>query len=223
MRRFTAFLNPYPGIRTSNISDRRNLSGRKHFPACRSWQVFVILVTFMSLASNSAACGIRFNDCLFTEPVVMGLPTWIPPGYPGILAILLHNPEWAPKSFQPIYFVEFGNNAFRNSAPIPQDYPRLLAAANGRTLYVSILPMPFSTTAERRRLRNELVLAYNPEWQTEDNVIPQGELAAQLSDLEKKYREQTAQVSFLLANIGQVSQPPRHRIGFMPDTETIAA
>jgi hypothetical protein len=86
--------------------------------------------------------------------------------------------------------------------------------------------MPFSTTAQRRELRNELVWAYNPECQADGNLLPQGELATKLGDLEKKHREQTAEVMLLLTNINQSFQPPpetpRHRIGFMPHTDAIA-
>ena len=128
------------------------------------------------------------------------------------------------RRFNPLYFGEFGNNA-----PLPAlglDYPRLVAAAKARTLLVAVLPMPFSTTAQRRELRNELVSAYNPECQSDGNLLPQGELASKLGDLEKKHQEQTAQVMLLLTNINQSFQPPpetpRRRIGFMPHTDLAA-
>jgi hypothetical protein len=129
---------------------------------------------------------------MFTEPVAIS--TWTPPRYAGILAILVHDREWAPKAFQPIYFDEFGNNAPLSS--LIGDYSRLAAAARGRNLFVSVLPMPFSTTAERRSLREELISAYNPACQ-----------------------------SIIVAGLGQQTvgmQPdaPRRRIGFMPDTRT---
>jgi hypothetical protein len=131
---------------------------------------------------------------MFSEPVSIG--RWTPPRYAGILAILVHDPEWAPKAFQPIYFGEFGNNAPLSSTV--GDYARLIAAAHGRSLFVAVLALPFSTTAERRRLREELISAYNPACQ-----------------------------SIILAGLGQQTvgtQPdtPRRRIGFMPDTKTAA-
>lgn len=115
----------------------------------------------MSLASHSAP-GIRFNDCMFSEPVPIG--TWTPPRYAGILAILVHDAEWAPKSFRALYFGEFGNNA--PLAAMVRDYAPFMTAANGRALYVSVLPMPFSTTGERRSLSQELISAYNPACQS---------------------------------------------------------
>jgi hypothetical protein len=173
----------------------------------------------MSIVPNPASPGIRFNDCIFTEPIAFA--GWTPPRYAGLFAVLMNDPNWAPKALQPLLFGELGNNE-----PLPAltlDYPRLLAAANGRTLLVAVLPMPFSTTAQRRQLRAELVGAYNPECQSDGTLLPQGELATQLRDLEKNHQEQTAQVMLLLANINQSFQPlpetPRRRIGFMPDTQ----
>jgi hypothetical protein len=63
-------------------------------------------------------------------------------------------------------------------------------------LYVSVLPMPFSTLAERRNLREELIAAYNPPCQS---VVLSG------------LGQQTAQGP---------DDAPRRRIGFMPDTRT---
>jgi len=177
------------------------------------------------MSANSAFPGIRFNDCFFSEPV--SIAVWTPPKYAGLFAVLVSDPNWAPKAFQPVYFGEFGNNIPLQLQALLPDYACLVVAAKGRALFVSVLPMPFSTTAQRRDLCNELVSAYNPECQTDRTPLPQGELATRLSDLERRYREQTAEVSLLLANIGQSFQPPaetpRRRIGFMPQTESTAA
>jgi hypothetical protein len=112
----------------------------------------------------------------------------------------VNDPNWAPKALQPLYFGEFGNNAPHPALAL--DLPRLVAAAKGRALLVAVLPLPFSTTAQRRELRNELVSAYNPECQIDGTML----------------RE--------LANINQSFQPPpetpRRRIGFMPNTEPAA-
>jgi hypothetical protein len=56
--------------------------------------------------------------------------------------------------------------------------------------------MPFSTTAERRSLREELISAYNPACQS---IIVAG-LGRQ--------------------TVGMQPDAPRRRIGFMPDTRT---
>jgi hypothetical protein len=145
----------------------------------------------MSMVPNPTL-GIRFNDCMFSEPVPAA--QWTQPRYAGLFAVLVNDPDWAPKAFRPLHFGEFGNNSCL--AALPLDYALLMATAQGRNLYVAVLPMPFSTTAQRRELRNELVWAYNPECQT-------GETAP--------------------ANINQSFQPlpemQRRRIGFMPQTE----
>jgi hypothetical protein len=97
------------------------------------------------------ASGIRFNDCSFSEPT--RLTDWTPPRFPGILAILAADANWSPRPFQPLDFVEFGNNA---------DFTTFLRAANRNMLFVAVLPMSYSTTAQRCAVRGELIRAYNP-------------------------------------------------------------
>lgn len=172
--------------------------------------------------SNSGYFGIRFNDCLFSEPVC--LAAWTQPRFAGLIVILVNDPNWAPRPFQPLYFGEFGNNA--PLPPLLRDYARLTALAKGRTSYVSVLPMPFSTAAQRWQMHNQLVSAYNPEGQTDGATLPHGELATRLSDLEKQHHDQAAQVMSLLATLNPSFQPrpeaPRRRIGFLPQAEPAA-
>src|ERR1700722_19905116 len=132
----------------------------------------------MSMEPPLAASGIRFNDYFFSEPV--DLATWTPPRCPGLFSILVNDPNWAPKAFQPLYFGEFGNNS--PASAVLQDCSPVVAAAHGKTLYVSVLPMPFSTTQQRWALRSELVWAYNPACQP----------ALKLAELDKKHQEQAA-------------------------------
>src|SRR5262249_4527354 len=115
--------------------------------------------------------GIRFNDCLFTEPT--RLAGWKSPKYAGLFVILAKDTNWAPKPYQPLYFGEFGNNP--PEALLPGDPVRLTRCENGTPLYISVLPMPFSTSVQRWALRNELLLAYNTAWQAKEvraGVLP---------------------------------------------------
>src|SRR5438477_4080586 len=109
------------------------------------------------------AGGIRFNDSVFSEPVQ--LAGWTPPKFAGLYGILVEDPNWAPKRFEALYFGEFGNNA--SAVSIFKDYSRFVAAAHGRTLLVTVFPMPYSTSAQRWTLRDELIGAYNPTCQRE--------------------------------------------------------
>ena len=142
------------------------------------------------------ASGIRFNDCSFTEPTP--LANWTPPRGPGLIVILAVDPNWAPKPYEPLYFGEFGNNAVH-------DYAWLRAVAQGKLLFVSVLPMPFSTTAQRWTLRNELVHAYNPVCRFDGNTNPPGDLRRKLDEA--------------------AFEPirPRRPIGFMPPAEPAPA
>jgi hypothetical protein len=172
-----------------------------------------VLTSDVSGEPPLATSGIRFNDYFFSEPV--SLAAWRPPKCAGLLSILIDDPNWAPRGFQPIYFGEFGNNT-----PAPamlQAHTLVAASARGEALFVSILPMLFSTTQQRLALRRELILAYHPVCQT-DVDAQAGDLELKLAELEKKHQEQTAQMIQLMANAGtQLEAPPvrRRRIGFV--------
>jgi hypothetical protein len=154
------------------------------------------------MAAHAATQGIRFNDCFFSEPAPFA--GWVRPKCAGLYGVLVSDPNWAPRPFQPLYFGEFGNNA-----PTPEgrgNYDALLSAANGRALLVCVYPMPFSTSAQRWALRNELVWAYNP--------------MCQVTAAEPAIQEQPPG-SFHWASEPS-KEPVRRRIGFMPQCEPAA-
>jgi hypothetical protein len=148
-----------------------------------------------------SASGIRLDDCLFTEPV--DLSGWRPPQYAGLFAVFVHDASWAPKPLQPLCFGEFGNNAPRTA--LLGNYSELAGAANGRKLMIAVYPMPYSTTAQRRAVRDELIWAYNPACQSEGHRLSPGAIAFKLHETEPSSAE--------------TEREPRRRIGFMPDCE----
>jgi len=162
------------------------------------------------MLSNLMPPGVRFNDCLFSEPAP--LPTWRQPGCAGIIAVLARNPQWSPKPLQPLYFGEFGNDAV----------PRTSWPANaGRDLLVSVLPMPYSTTAQRRALCDELIAAHNPAWQANGTMVSAPALARKVDELQARQLEQSQQILALLTHLGKLFEPaqggPRKPIGFLPE------
>ena len=102
--------------------------------------------------------GIRFNDCFFGEPVPF--LNWTPPGCASLYAILATDPNWAPRPFQPLYFGEFGNKT--SLTAVQREVANLVPAPRRETLFIAVLPLPFSTTGQRLIVRNELIWAYNP-------------------------------------------------------------
>src|SRR6266480_1403609 len=157
--------------------------------------------------------GIRLNDCLFSEPT--RLADWKVPKYAGLFVILVKDANWAPKPYQPLYFGELGNN----TPHAPVNHALLPSGASDGTLLISVLPMPFSTTAQRWALRNELMWAYNPPWQIGEVRPASTGLANQLGRADKKpYPEETVQILLLLTGVNLEPQPeqPRRRIGFLP-------
>jgi hypothetical protein len=166
------------------------------------------------MESRLAATGIRFNDYFFSEPI--NLAAWTPPKCAGLFIILMNDPNWAPKAFQPLYFGEFGNNA--PISAVLQDCGRMVAAVPGKTMYVTVLEMPFSTTRQRLGLRDELIRAYNPPFQGDANSQQPHDLAVKLAELEKQHMEQMAQMMQLRASMNVNPDPastPRRRIGFV--------
>ena len=102
----------------------------------------------------SIPAGIRFNDCVFSEPVRAS--EWVPPACGGIVALIAHDPHWSPRPYRPLYFGEFGNGAGR-------------VVGTGEFL-VSVFPMPYSTSAQRRAVCDDLVSGYNPIWQNRSAI-----------------------------------------------------
>ncbi len=148
-----------------------------------------------------SASGIRLNDCLFTEPV--DLAGWRPPQYAGLFAVFVNYASWAPKPLQPLCFGEFGNNAPRTA--LLGNHSELAGAANGRKLVIAVCPMPYSTTVQRRAVRDELIWAYNPVCQVEGHGLSPGVFAF------KPYET--------VPSPAEPPREPRRRIGFMPDRE----
>src|SRR6266567_6521801 len=136
--------------------------------------------------------GIRFNDYVFTEP--QRVSDWLRPHYAGVVAILERDPNWAPKAFRPLCFEEFGNTP---QIRLPVNF-RSMAEPSVAHLFVAVLPLPFSGTAQRCSVRDQLVAAYNPAWQSNITLADPSELARKLDELEKKHDEQTTQVRLLL-------------------------
>ena len=143
------------------------------------------------MVSYCLAPGIRFNDCLFSEPV--SLEGWTPPQFAGLFVVLAADPNWAPKAFQPLYFGEFGNATPAHA--FFQDCVAVVSSAPRRSLFVALLPMPFSTTSQRWAVCQELLRGYHPTQQSDAST------SAPPAALEHKV-------------------PGRRRIGFLPLTET---
>jgi hypothetical protein len=163
------------------------------------------------------SAGVRFNDCLFTEPVQIA--AWRPPGCAGIVTVLVRNPQWGPKPFQPLYIAEFGNDAASGSI--------LPASVRREDLLISVLPMPYSTAAQRRALCHELIAAYNPACQATGKAVSAFELARKVDQLEARQQEQSDRILSLLAHIGKMFEPapvagPRNPIGFVTQLASVA-
>jgi hypothetical protein len=157
--------------------------------------------------------GIRFNDCVFTEPT--RLAAWTPARCASLFVILANDIRWAPKPFRPLYFGEFGNGEHQTLTPngwLPSPF-----AVDG--LFVATLTLPFSTAAERYALRNEFIESYSPIFQVEAARTSTRELAQKLDAIEARQREQNAHIMALLTQLNRIFEPQplpaRRPIGFV--------
>jgi hypothetical protein len=134
----------------------------------------------------------------------------------GLFVILAIDVHWSPKPFQPLYFGEFGNNEQQTLTRL-NSLQRPASRLDG-PLFVATLPLPFSTTAQRCALRNELVQAYNPISQAEGGRTSTRELARKLDAIEVQQHEQNTQIIALLHQLTRIFEPQavrlRRPIGF---------
>jgi hypothetical protein len=114
-----------------------------------------------------------------------------------------------------MYIGEFGNNGqhgltLNGWMPSPHGID---------SLFVSTLALPFSTSAQRCALRNELIEAYNPISQAEGARTSSRELARKLDAIEVRQHEQNTQIIALLHQLNRIFEPQpvpaRRPIGFV--------
>src|SRR5579859_3046530 len=126
------------------------------FP-CSCWRGTLHYEKLQVTMSYPLAPGIRFNDCVFSEPLAFASGNL--PRCAGLFVILAEDYNWAPKPFDPVWFGEFGNNA--PAAALLDEAHRSVQAGPGKKLYLAVFALPFSTTAQRWALLAELTRAYN--------------------------------------------------------------
>ena len=164
--------------------------------------------------------GIRFVDYVFGEPLPFSICS-VPPHMTGIYVVLVPDPTWRPRQFQPIFFGVFdGHRQCQLSAV---EYTACLRIAAGKGLYVATYNLPpLCGPAESDRIRRELIQVYSPICNRESIDSHSAELALKLDALEKKNQEQETLMKVLLAAVGHLVQPPqeikKRTVGFQPES-----
>jgi len=162
--------------------------------------------------------GIRFADYVFGEPVPLS-SCWIPVQLMGIYAVLVPDPTWGPRQFQPVFFGVFnGQRPYQLST---EEYSCCLRVAAGKALYIATYNLPVYDPSESRRIQRELIRAYSPLCNRDEAAdSPSADLAHKLDALEKKNQEHEMLLKVILAAIGHLVQPPqevkRRAVGFQP-------
>jgi hypothetical protein len=169
---------------------------------------------------SSFATGIRFADYVFGEPVPFGIYS-APPHMTGLYAVLVPDPTWRPRQFQPIFFGVFDGR--RECQLSTAEHTACLRIAAGKGLYIAMynLPPVYGLT-ESDRMRRELIQVYSPICNRESMDAHSSELAFKLDALEKKNQEHEMLMKVLLAAVGHLVQPPqeikRRTVGFQPES-----
>ena len=204
--------NPGPAIRGVHIGQTCNGEGPElATPLAR-------MVAVVDRYTSRLIAGIRFADYVFAEPVPLG-PCWISLQMTGIYAILVPDPSWGPRQFQPIFF-----GVCNGQRPCPlsvDEYNACVRAASGKVLYIAMYNLPpLHDPSESNRIQWELIQVYSPLCNRDSGDSHSGELAHKLEALEKKNQEHEVLLKVLLAAVGHPAQPPqeikRRAVGFQP-------
>jgi hypothetical protein len=143
----------------------------------------------------------------------------------GIYAVLVPDPTWGPRQFQPLFFGVFSSQHPRQLST--EEYTACLRVAAGKCLYIATYNMPpVYDPSESHRIQRELVHVYNPlcNRDRDSGDAHSAELTRKLEALEKKNQEHEVLLKVVLAAIGHLVQPPqeikKRAVGFQPDTTT---
>jgi hypothetical protein len=161
--------------------------------------------------------GIRFADYVFAEPVPFGVGA-IPP-QTGLFAVLVPDPTWGPRQFQPILFGVL--NSQSRCQLSADEYHSCLRVAAGKALYIATYGLPLPTdSSETHRIHRELVHVYSPLCNRASADAYSDVLARKLEAMEQKSQEHELLIKVLLAAIGHMAQPPqdtkKRAVGFQP-------
>lgn len=111
--------------------------------------------------------GIRFNNHIFTEPVLFSMA--LPPVSSGIYSILIDDASCMPRPFRVIYFGESLNFSQRVTADHECFHDWTFEAGGPANLYVAFCPTPLLKEQQRRWVQSDLIAHYRPACNLKDN------------------------------------------------------
>ena len=180
--------------------------------------LFARIVGIVDGFPSRLGAGIRFADYLFAEPVPLD-SFLVPPQMMAIYAVLVPDPTWGPRQFQPIFFgIISSQHQWQLS---PEEYRSCLRVAGGKGLYVATcnLPPQFQPS-ESHRIQRELIHVYSPLCNRDSADAPSTDLERKVDALAKQNQEHELLIKVVLAAIGHLGQPtqePKKRpVGFQP-------
>src|SRR5207247_8987627 len=101
--------------------------------------LFARIVGIVDGFPSRLGAGIRFADYLFAEPVPLD-SLLVPPQMMAIYAVLVPDPTWGPRQFQPICFGIISSQ--QQSQPSREEYRACLRVAGGTRLSIATSSQP---------------------------------------------------------------------------------
>lgn len=184
--------------------------------------LFARIVGIVDGFPSRLGAGIRFADYVFAEPVPLD-SFLVPPQMMAIYAVLVPDPTWGPRQFQPIFFGII--NGQRQGQLSPEEYRSCLRVAGGKGLYVATCNLPpLFQPSESHRIQRELIHVYSPLCNRDSADAPSTDLERKVDALAKQNQEHELLIKVVLAAIGHLGQPtqePKKRpVGFQPSSAT---
>ncbi len=156
--------------------------------------LFARIVGIVDGFPSRLGAGIRFADYVFAEPVPLD-SFLVPPQMMAIYAVLVPDPTWGPRQFQPIFFGII--NGQRQGQLSPEEYRSCLRVAGGKGLYVATCNLPpLFQPSESHRIQRELIHVYSPLCNRDAVDAPSADLAGKVDALEKKNQEHDSRWSW---------------------------
>jgi len=115
------------------------------------------------MAPTAIQSGIRFGDLVFSEPTL--LPDTCLAGIfdqPGLYVVLVHDSNWQPRPFRPLYFGE-SDGVWQRATGAHENCDSWRARGGlFEPVYRALCPLPGWTRVQRQLAESALISAYQP-------------------------------------------------------------
>lgn len=127
-------------------------------------------VSAWTILQGPRRAGIRFDNCIFTEPVPFSMI--LPPVSSGVYAILVPDAVCRPRPFRAIYFGEADDFSQRVHGNHERFDDWMAEVREAAALYVAFCSTPLLKAQQRRWVEHDLIARYCPACNVLNNPSP---------------------------------------------------